>query len=183
MPSIHKRARDVVGEVDGGSNTSEERRCENKRSRMHSEDSQTSSEFHSSPDNLPLSTNDQLSGSTTVEDDTKVCYSFIPLICEHSLLPQCYPIAPMPTSSRSKQAGELNGSTDVGGGYDQESNRCSIIAVPLQHRRGGRMSVRRPIPPAISDEDSSDEEQTSGECSSDVELLGMICNVNCVCQD
>ena len=69
MPSIHKRARDVVGEVDGGSNTSEERHCENKRSRMHSEDSQTSSEFHSSPDNLPLSTNDQLSGSTTVEND------------------------------------------------------------------------------------------------------------------
>ena len=36
---------------------------------MHSEDSQTSSEFHSSPDNLPLSTNVQLSGSTTVEND------------------------------------------------------------------------------------------------------------------
>jgi hypothetical protein len=69
MPSIHKRPQDVVGEVDGGSNTSEERRCKNKRSRMHSEDSQTSLQFHSSPDNLPLSTNNQLSGSTTVEND------------------------------------------------------------------------------------------------------------------
>jgi hypothetical protein len=65
MTSGHKRAQDVVRQVDEGSNTGER---ENKRSR-HSEDYQTSSQFHPSPENPPLSTlNDHPSDVTTVEN-------------------------------------------------------------------------------------------------------------------
>jgi hypothetical protein len=73
MPSSHKRAQDVEGEFDGGSNASEEHRRENKRSRMHSEadDYQPSSQFHSSPETLQLSTSiDQPSDPRIVEDNT-----------------------------------------------------------------------------------------------------------------
>jgi hypothetical protein len=102
---------------------------------------------------------------------------------------------PLPTSNHNKRAWDLqqtggsNEPTDVGEGGDQGNKRCRMEGepvvqdctktVPLQHRLGGRMSVRRrPTPSTGSDEDSgsdlSDEEETSSECSSDFKLLGTI---------
>lgn len=72
MPS-HKWAQDVVEEFDGGSNTSEEHHCKNKRSRMHSkaaDDYWPSSQLHSSSETLQLSTSiDQPSDPRIIEND------------------------------------------------------------------------------------------------------------------